>query len=68
MPAERELLSQINFGHRAAAEAAEDVEVFQFFANKVGHSGAPKACSDTMVSRFAGRVRMRAVVQVAELS
>jgi hypothetical protein len=37
LTAERELLGQIDLGHRAAAETAEDEEVFQRFANKVGH-------------------------------
>ena len=38
LPAERKLLGQIDLGHRPAAEPAEDVEVFQLFANEIGHA------------------------------
>ena len=37
LPAERQLLGQIDLGHRAAAEPAQHVEVFQLFANEIGH-------------------------------
>ena len=40
LPAERKLLGQIDLGHRPAAQPAEDEEVFQFFANEIGHDDA----------------------------
>jgi hypothetical protein len=41
LPTQRELLGQIDLGHRPAAQPAEDEEVFQGLANDVGQANTP---------------------------
>ena len=57
LPAERNLLGEVDLGHRPTTEAAEDEEVSQFFADEIGHEGV-RAVADEAVRSIMAKMML----------